>query len=243
MNRLATCALVALLAPLSAFAQLSPAQVLSRAIAVHGGRERLVKARAERVTLRGNLFLGNSAVPFTSTAFMQLPGQYRSAVEMTTGGRTRTIVQTLNGERGRVTIDGQPVHGADLGQVRQTLALNAAMRLVPLLDAERYTLQPAGEYNLDGTAVVGVKVVGKDGTNLKLFFGQETGLLMAAEHEVGGPKARAVQQARYSQHRDLGGYVRPGKVVVFRNGAKAMEAELVSAERMKSIPNAVFHVP
>jgi hypothetical protein len=243
MNRLAICAAVALLAPLSAFAQQPPYLLLSRAIIAHGGRERLMQARAERVTLRGNLFDGKTEVPFTSTTFLQLPRQYRNVVEMTTGARKRTIVQLLDGDRGRVTIDGQPVLGADLADVRQTLALNTAMRLVPLLDVERYTLQPAGEYNLDGTAVVGVKVVGKDGTNLKLYFGREKGLLMAAEHEVGPPTARAVQQARYSQHRDVGGHVRPGKVVVYRNGVKAMEAELVSAERMKSIPDAVFHVP
>lgn len=243
MNRLAFCAALALLAPLSARAQTAPAHLISRAIVAHGGRERLTQARAERVTLRGHLYLGQASVPFTSTSFLQLPGQYRSVVEMASGARTRTIVQVLNGERGRVTVDGQPVAGADLAGLRQTLALNAAMRLVPLQDQTRYALEPGGEYNLDGVAVAGVRVLGKDGTKLTLYFARDTGLLMAAEHEVGGPGAKAVQQARYSQHRDLGGFVRPGKVVVYRNGQKAMEADLVSAERMKGVPGAVFEVP
>jgi hypothetical protein len=198
--------------------------------------------RADRVTIKGSLFIGNAAVPFVNRMTVQLPGQFKSVIEMGSAGKTRTVVHILDGAQASITVDGQPMpaEGPHLAQLRRTLELDTAMRLVPLLDTRRFTLRSLGDYELFGRAVRGVAVQGSGQRGLKLYFDKETAHLMAAEHELEGG---VVQQARYSDYRDMGGYLRPGKVVVLRGGKKVMEAELAEAKRVERIDPAEFRIP
>src|SRR5262245_62257206 len=119
----------------SAPAPESARAVIERAIVAHGGYEKLARNRAERVKLKGTMQVGTSAVPFTNELTVQLPGQYKSVVKIEEGQRSHTIVHLLDGEKAVILIDGQsqPVSGVHLAQLRQTLQLEQAMRLVPLL--------------------------------------------------------------------------------------------------------------
>jgi len=235
MSTLAMCALL-LAAPAEA-----PRDLVGRAVVAHGGREKLSAVHADRVTLRGHVFSAAAALPFVSRMAVQRPGQFKSVMEVAGGGRTRVVAHVLDGERASVTIDGkaQPASPAHLAQLRRTLALDTAMRLVPLLDDPRYTLSTAGDFDLDGRLVTGVTVSWGGHAGLKLYFDKKAAVLMAAEHEVDG----VIQQTRYAGHRDMGGYLRPGRVTVYRAGKKVMEAEVAEARREERIDPAEFHIP
>jgi hypothetical protein len=228
--------LLALLAPET------PRELIARAVAAHGGRDRLLAASASRTTLKGFMYSATAAMPFVNRMTVQAPGRFKSVMEVSAGPRSRVIVHVLDGERASVTIDGkaQPATPAHLAHLRQTLALESAMRLVPLLDDPRYTLSPLGDYNLNGRAVTGVAVAATGRPSLKLYFDRQSALLVAAEHEV---EPGVSQHARYSDHRDMGGYIRPGRVAVFRAGKKVMEADLIEARREEKIDPAEFQVP
>jgi hypothetical protein len=235
--------LLVLLIPACAFAE-EPRALLARAVAAHGGKERLAEARIERVRLRGSYHLGRVATPFTNDLTFNLPDQFKSVVTMTALGHV--VVYVLDGVRASCTINGQPtpIPPDSLAGLRQTLALERAMRLVPLLTDTGVTLTALGEYTVEGTPVVGVGVRRDGQADLKLYFDKKTALLRAAEHQATGPDGKAVvQQARYADHRDLGGYIRPGRVTVYRDGKKAMEAEVVEARRLEAIDPAVFRDP
>ena len=131
----------------SAPAQESARAVIERAIVAHGGHEKLARNRAERVKLKGTMHVGASAVPFTNELTVQLPGQYKSVVTIAEGQRSHTIVHLLDGEKAVILIDGQPqpVSGVHLAQLRQTLQLEQAMRLVPLLHDPGFAVLSVGE--------------------------------------------------------------------------------------------------
>ncbi len=220
-------------------AQEPPRALIERAISAHGGYDKLARVRADRVRFRGLLHVGGSSVPFTNEVTMQLPAHYRSVVVMTEKGRSRTIVHTLEGDQASITLDGQPqqVSGSHLAQLRQTLDLESALRLVPLLTDPSYTLSFLGAFAWQGKELLGVRVQGKGQRDLKLYFDRQTGLLVKAEHLLDGPGGKDVrQEAFYSAYREAGGYLRPGRLAAYRDGNKVMEAELIDAVPLDSPP-------
>jgi hypothetical protein len=234
--------LLVCLLPLGAWAAESPQELLVRAIAAHGGVERLTADRAERVQMRGVHFVGSTEVPFTNTLTLHLPGRYKSVVTL---GKS-TVTQVLDGERAALLLDGKPQKFSEtqLAQLRQTLALNQTMRLVPLLRDKGVSLTALGEYTIQGVAVVGIAVKRTGLPDVKLFFDKRTALLRASEQVLETPGTTPlVQQARYSDHRDVGGYVRPGKIAVYRDGKKVMEAVLSEAKLLDRIGADEFRLP
>jgi hypothetical protein len=227
-----TAALVCFLGS-SAFGQETPQAVVQRAIQAHGGQELLARAGAEVVKLRGALYLGASAVPFVNETTVQLPSRFRSVVQMKVGNRTQTVVHVLDGDRAEATLDGQPQPLTEhhVAQLRQTLQLERALRLVPLLDERAFTLVALGEAQVNGRSAVGVCVRGGAHRELKLWFDRQTALLVKTEQLLDGPGGKEIrQEAFYADYRPLGGRLRPGKVAGYRDGRKLMEAEVVEAQ-------------
>ena len=227
-------------------AVLTPRQIIERAIVAHGGYESLAKSRAERLELRGTMYVGKTAVPFTNHLTLQLPAQYKSVVVLQQGEKRHGIVHLLNGDQAMVVIDGQPqtVNSLHLSQLRQTLQLEQAMRLVPLLSDPGFTLHAGQEFSYNGGVVISVRVQGKSQRELILYFDQKTGLLVKSEHRLDGPGGKDVtQEAFYSDYREVGGHRRPGKVMIRRDGQKVMDVELVDAQRMMRIDVLEFNRP
>ena len=225
---------------------LTPRQVIERAIVAHGGYEALAKSRAERISLRGTMFVGKTAVPFTNHQTLQLPGQYKSVVVIQQGERSHGIVHLLNGDEAMVVIDGQAqtVNSLHLSQLRQTLQLEQAMRLVPLLSDPGFTLLPGQDYGYNGGVVTSVRIQGKSQRELVLYFDQKTGLLVKSEHRIDGPGGKDIlQEAFYGDYREVGGHRRAGKVTIQRDGQKVMEVELVDAQRVVRIDVLEFNRP
>jgi hypothetical protein len=227
-------------------AQDTPRGIIERAIAAHGGQERLAAVRADKVKLKGTLHVGAASLPFTNELTLQLPGQFKSVVTLIEGDRPHTLVHLLDGDKATILLDGQPqpVAGAHLGQLRQTLQLEQALRLVPLLTDPGFTLHLLPEVKYNNLVYVGVRVAGKGQRDLKLYFDRASGLLVKAEHLLDGPGGQdVVQEAYYGDYRDVGGYRRPGKVVAFRAGKKVMEAFLLEARRLDRIDPIEFTRP
>ncbi len=251
-----TSLVLLILLPTAALAQADPRAVIEQAIAAHGGREKLAQVRADKAQLKGTLHVGGEALPFTNSLTLQLPGQFKSVVSFESAGRTHTVVHLLDGDRATILLDGKPqaVDAAHLAQLRQTLQLEQALRLVPLLTDPGFTLQPLPEvrYKLHPTpegryndqVYAGVRVQAKGRSDLRLYFDRASGLLVKAEHTLEGPGGKAVvQEAFYGGYRDVGGYRRPGKIIVLRDGKKVMEAELIDARRFDRIDPIEFSRP
>jgi hypothetical protein len=216
-------------------AQDSARSIIERAIVAHGGMDKLSRARADRTRMRGVIYVGKTTVPFTSEVTVQLPKKYKMVLAMREADKTRVVIHELDGDAVNITIDGTTQHaqGTHANQLRQTLELESAMRLVPLLDARAFTLTTLGEFKLNDRVVVGVGVKGSGQRELKMYFDRETALLVKTEQRIdGGDGKDVVQEAFYRDHREVGGYRRPGRAAAYRDGKKVLEGELIDAVRL-----------
>jgi hypothetical protein len=227
-------------------AQETPRALIERAIQAHGGQARLARARADRVKLKGTLLVGGNRVPFVSETTVQLPGQFKSVVQLSGGGQTHTVVHLLNGQQARVILDGQgqELTSVSREQLRQALSLDQAIRLVPLLSDPSFRVALLGETAVSGRPALGLLVTVGGQRELRLYFDKATALLVKSEHLQDGPEGKKVrQEAFYGDFRDVEGVRRPGKVIAFRDGARIMEAELVDVKYFERIDPAEFTRP
>jgi hypothetical protein len=229
-----------------AAAQESARAVIERAIAAHGGRERLARVRADRVKIRGTL-MAKTEVPFVSEMTVQLPGRFKSVIELTSDGEKHIVVQIINGDKAGVWIDGQTqtkIPPAALAEMRDRLHLDRAVRLVPLLTDKTFDLAYLGESKVNERTAVGVKVTSKGQKEVRLYFDKAAGLLAKTEHILDDGRGKEVRQEEYyGEYQDFGGIKRPTKVVALRDGKKLMEGQVIDVKYLDKVDEAEFTKP
>jgi hypothetical protein len=223
--------------------------IIERAVKAHGGPERLGRARADKVKLRGSLSVpgkdGPMAMPFTAETTVQLPSQFKNVVQVGTDPK-HVLVQVLDGEKAYVVIDEQTqkVEPSALNEMRETLYLDRAVRLMPLLNDRNFNLSTLGEGKVNGAAALVVRVTSRGHKEIRLSFDKESALLIKTEHVLDDAAGKEVKQEEYySDFVDAGGYRRPRKMAAFRDGKKMMEAELVEVKYFDRIPAEEFIRP
>jgi len=246
-NRLLWSAFVVLLGGASLRAQDSARAIIERAAKAHGGLEKLARIRADRIEVKGNLYVEDKPTPFTGVTMVQLPGQYKHAIQVMTPNGIVSMVQILNGDKALVTIDGQPqrmITPSALAEMRETFQLNRAVRLAPLLTDRGYDLTLLPEVKINDRPALGVGVTARGRKELRLYFDKEMGLLVKTEHTFDASEGKTVrQEVYYGDFRDLGGYKRPLKLAAFREGKKVMDVELTDVKYFDKIDDAEFTKP
>jgi hypothetical protein len=249
MRTVASLCLILFLAPvaLSQPAALEPPQdILARAVQAHGGAERLSKARSDRVKIRGTLFVSGKEAPFTGEVTVALPSRFRNVLTVNNGGRDFILIQVLNGERAWVAVDGQPQKPdpAAVAEMRDAFYVQQIVRLAPLVGDRRFTLKtlPDVQVGTRTAAVIRVQAAGRK--DLTLSFDRATGLLCKTEYVISdGAGKEQKQEVFYGDYRDVGGYIRPLKMAVYRDGKKIMDAELTDVHYLDRVDDADFNGP
>lgn len=219
--------------------------IVERAVKAHGGYDRLSHIHADRVKYKGMLIVNGRETPFVAETTVQLPGQFRNVLQLQ-GDRKTVFVQVLNGDKVYLTIDGQPqkVDETLTTELRDTMRLNQAIRLVPLLKDEAYTLEVLGEVKVEDQPCLGVKASAKGRKDVRLFFNKESGLLVKTEHGLDdGAGKQVVQEEFYSHFEDVKGYKRPMKVSAYRGGKKIMEADVTDVQYLDKVDDSEFARP
>src|SRR5947209_5609818 len=133
--------------------------IIQRAIQAHGGQEKLTKHNAEKVKLRGTLYVRDQIIPFSAETTLQMPAQLKTVLEMTAAGQKHVLVQLIKGEKATVTENGQPikVDAAALSEMRSAVQLQRAARLVPLLSDRSYRLAVVEPTKINDRPAMGVR--------------------------------------------------------------------------------------
>jgi len=230
-----------------AAAQEDPRAVIARAVQAYGGADRLARLRCLRVTTRGTVRLAGAEAPFAAETTVQLPGRMRNVLHADLKGQAHTVTQVLDGARVAVFVDdrAQPVKDVVAAELRELLYAEQVHTLAPLLRDPAYQLTPAGEDPVAGRPAVAVRVVSAGHKDVVLSFDRATGLLVKAERRTLDPETlrEVAQEEYYSDYRDSDGLPRPRKVVVYKDGKKFMDGEVVTIQYLDKVDESTFAPP
>src|SRR6202011_3304172 len=134
-----------------------------------GGEQALARSRLRSRTATGVDTIG-SEIKFSTDLVMDLPDRARDAIEAEVGGHKVAILRIVNGSVGWVVQAGStmPIGPAELGDVREEFYTIWLTTLAPL-KGEAFQLEPLPETNVNGQAVVGVRVASKGHKDVKLY--------------------------------------------------------------------------
>lgn len=222
--------------------------VVERAVKAHGGEEKLAKTRAVREKARGVLHHATlGKIEFTTENLVQLPGQFKVALQSESQGRKETVVQVLNGDRGWIRMNGETTPADDkmLATWKDLLYVGTLTTLVPLLRDKTYQLTLADEVKVGDRPAVGVRVAAKGRKDVVLYFDKETGLLVLKQFETVDPDTLkdATHQEVLSDYQEIDGVKRPMQVVVYKVGKKYMEGKVTELKFLDKVDEREFGKP
>jgi hypothetical protein len=119
----------------------------------------------------------------------------------------------------------------------------AAVAVVPLKSKE-FKVSMAEEEKVDGKPAVGIKVVGPDGKDFKLFFDKESGLPVKQIAKVNGFMGEEfTQETTFGGYKDFDGIKKATKAENKRDGEKFMSLEITEFKPLKEVDPKVFAEP
>lgn len=227
-----------------AAAQEDPKEIIKKAIAAHGGAEKLDKFKGAKSSSKGSISIMGLDLEFTADSVSQFPDKQKTTIKMDVMGNAVTVVQLINGDKMSLTVNGmaQQVPDAQKAELKSTVELQKIMLLTPLLKDAGYELKALPGVKVDGKDTVGVQVNTKDLKDVKLYFDKSTYLIAKAERKGSDPMGggEVQQEMIMSDYKDVQGLKKPMKTVMNNDGKKFMESTTTSTELVEKIDDKEF---
>ncbi len=217
-------------------------KVIERAIAAVGGEANLARYRAATTTASGTVYLPGRAVVCTARVVYQPPFQRRFAID----GSDFHMVTVVDGDRGWLQVNGKvtAMTKEQLREHREILHAEWVAGLVPLLRTKGYSLDMLDEAKIDGKSAVGVRVRHREHREVKLWFQEESGLLLKLEVMLREKGKRQRAEVLFRDYAKIGG-VRRAREVTTRRDGKAVSTWVVVefAGQPKKVADSAFGKP
>lgn len=221
--------------------------VLERAIAAHGGAEKLARYTAATMKIRGRLHNGlGAACDFTGVT-AAAPRKLRVEVYLTVPGRGLKTVQVLNGGQGWMAHNDQvrPLSREELDEEKEHLYVGVVSHLVALRE-KHYRVEALGEADIYGREAVGLRVRRKGRRDVNLYFHKMTGLLLRTEClvkdlESGGREF--VVETLYDDYRPVDGVQVAHRFTIRRDGRLYVQSEAVEVKVAERLDDRLFARP
>ena len=221
--------------------------VLDRAIAAHGGAEKLAQYTAATMKIRGTLHNARGETcDFTGTT-AAVPRKLRVEVYLTVQGRDYKTVQVLNGNQGWMAHNGQvrPLTQEQMEEEQEHLYVGVVSHLVALRD-KRYRVSPLGEGTLRGRATVGLCVRHKGRRDVHLYFDKGTGLLLRSKcvvKDLDSGGRELVVETLYDDYRSVDGVQVAHRFTIRRDGRPYVQSEAVEVKVAEKLDDRLFARP
>jgi hypothetical protein len=221
--------------------------VLDRAIAAHGGADKLARYTAATMKIRGRLHNDRGETCDFSGVTAAAHRKLRVEVNLTVQGRDCKSVQVLNGKQGWVARNGdvRPMSKEQLEEEQEHLYVGIVSHLVALRD-KRYTMTTLGEGTIHGRDAVGVRVRHKGRRDVNLYFDKVTGLLLrteclAKDLESGGREFMV--QTLYDDYRPVEGVQVAHRFTIRRDGRLYVQSQAVEVKVAEKLDDRLFGKP
>jgi hypothetical protein len=220
--------------------------IIAKAIKAHGGEEKIDKHKAAQIKMKGIVHI-MGGINYTEDAAFHLPNKIKSVQRLEINGQQVTITIGYNGKEAWMNLNGMNIDQM-IDKITELLKEQAYMsevsRLTPLKD-KKFELSALGEGKVEGKPALGVRVSSKGHKDVNLYFDKATGLLTKIEHRTIDPASgKELNEERViTEYKDVDGEKEVKKAVVYRDGEKYVDAEVVEIKHLDSIDDSEFNKP
>jgi len=219
-------------------------EIVKKAIAAHGGADKLEKFKGSKSSGKGTIALMGMDLEFTTDVISQYPDKQKTTVKLEVMGNAITILQMINGDKMTLSVNGmaQEIKDAQKDSLKQSIAMQKVTNLVPLLNEKGYELKVIPGVKVGDKETVGLEVKGKDLKDVKVYFDKTTNLIARVEHKGLDPMGTEEinQEVVLSDYKDVQGLKKPMKTIMTHNGNKFMEQTVTKIELSEKIDDKEF---
>jgi hypothetical protein len=221
-------------------------QILDKAIRALGGEEKLAKVDVFTWKSKAKITIDGNQNEITSEATVQGFDHFRSTFEGDFNGNRFQGVSVLNGDKGWRKFGDQSEEmepDAVKNEKRSVLLMIVPTTIVPL-KSKGFKVEAGGDEPVKGKPAAGLKVTGPDGKDFTIYFDKESGLPVRLVAKVIDWMGREyVQDSTYNDYKDFGGYKKPTKTTIKRDGEDFAEAEITDFKVLDKVPADTFAEP
>jgi hypothetical protein len=206
--------------------------LLDKAIAAHGGEERLAKHVAYHVKLKVEYPLGDKTITAAAELYTQGFDKARTTVVYETA--KGQVVEVVNGKTGwikRDDSDAQVMTDEQVAKWHEDIYAKKVGQLAPLKNRD-FDLSSLDEIMVEGRPAVGILVRHEGHEAIKLYFDKESHLLVKSWRRTMNVTLRreSVHESVILDYREVNGEKHPFKSTSYRDGSKLIDSTVTSIE-------------
>jgi photosynthetic reaction center cytochrome c subunit len=181
-------------------------QIIDRYMQAVGGTAAIKKITS--VDAKGVMQLGGG-IDFPMQILLKEPGMRSTVVQFSNGDS----VEVLTGESGWSQLPGRPLHTMSKEEL-QAARIEADPMFIAGLRNSFEKMEVRHEKEIDGRKVIGVRASNPNAPPVRMYFDEQSGLLVRLVRYVESPLGRNPTEIDYSDYRDVAGSKQPFRWVV-----------------------------
>jgi hypothetical protein len=186
-------------------------------------------------------------INYTEDATFHLPNKVKSVQQLEVNGQQITMTIGYNGEKAWMNLNGMNIDQM-IDKITELMKEQVYMSQVSKLTAlkdKKFELSALGAVQVEGKPALGVRVSSKGHKDINLYFDKMTGLLAKIEHRTIDPTSgKELNEERIiTEYKDVDGEKEVKKAVVYRDGQKYVDAEVVEIKHLDTIDDSEFNKP
>jgi hypothetical protein len=215
--------------------------IIGQAVKAHGGADALAKVRTAVRAGEGVIIQGENKTPFTDELTLNLPDQWRDSVVI---DKKVHFAIAVNGDKGWQAVSGNvtDVGPARFKELREEMYVLGLETLTPL-QKTGFDLAPLPEVKIADRPAVGVKVSSKGHADAKLYFDNQTHLLVKIERSAVEAGLKLDKEYLFGDYKDFDGVKLPTRQVELLEGKEVMELTSASYKFPSKPDEAAFTKP
>ena len=226
---------------------MSPEQLLAKAIEARGGSVALTKLHRMREQQKGTMRISGKDIAFEVETLIQLPQQIKMVHTLHAGNQQEQYWCIVNGEEGWEKLQKQPPQ--PLSQLNLSARLDDLFitRMIHLVDikAPECTIHAIPAKRVDGQMCVGIKVNATKRPDLFIYFDPSTFLPVKYECQLRDPNfGKLIQQEIFvREFREIQGVKYPHQTIIYHDGNRFIESQISKVELLEKIDEKEFMKP
>jgi hypothetical protein len=220
--------------------------ILDKAIKALGGEEKLSKIKAATWNTKGTITFGGNDNEVTNHVIVQGLDHSRREFEGEFNGNQMKGVFVLAGNKGWRKFGD---NGGEIDEDRlPNEKRNAYLAVIPItivpLKGKSFKVEAIGEEKVDAKPAVGIKVVGPEGKDFRLYFDKESGLPVKLVAKVANFMGEEVtEETTFSDYKEMGGIQKATKIHAKRDGEKFLDQRVTDFKVLDKVDPKTFTEP